>query len=118
MLPAAATAIALRVNLPLSLVLVWIANPLTMAPMFYFNYRVGTWLLDRPERVFSFEPSGDWLTRELDALWQPLLLGSCFVATCAALLGYFGMHALWRWQVARAWRRRAGQRRHRRLTRP
>jgi uncharacterized protein len=115
MLPAAATAIALRVNLPLSLALVWLANPLTMPPMFYFNYRVGSWLLNQPEREFSFELSGDWLTRELGALWQPLFLGSGVVATCAALLGYFGMRALWRWQVARAWRRRARQRR---LTRP
>lgn len=118
MLPAAATAIVARVNLPLSLALVWIANPLTMPPMFYFNYRVGTWLLDRPERAFSFELSGDWLTRELDALWQPLFIGSGVVAAGAAVLGYFGMHALWRWQVTHAWRRRARQRRHPRLTRP
>jgi uncharacterized protein (DUF2062 family) len=115
MLPAAATAIIARVNLPLSLALVWIANPLTMPPMFYFNYRVGVWLLNRPERVFSFELSAEWLMSELDALWQPLLLGSFVVATGSALLGYFGMHALWRWQVARAWRHRAGQRR---FTRP
>ncbi len=118
MLPAAATAIALRVNLPLSVALVWIANPFTMAPMFYFNYRVGTWLLDRPERAFSFELSWDWLTRELSALWQPLLLGSCVAATYAAVLGYFGMRALWRLQVVRAWKHRDEQRKRSRLTRP
>jgi len=95
-LPAAATAIALRVNLPLSMALVWIANPLTMPPMFYFNYRVGAWLLGRPERSFSFEWSWEWLARELSALWQPLLLGSFVVALCAALLGYLGAHAFWR----------------------
>jgi uncharacterized protein (DUF2062 family) len=114
MLPATATAMVLRANLPLAVALVWIANPLTMPPMFYFNYRVGTWLLDRPERLFSFELSWDWLTREFNALWQPLLLGSCVVASGVALLGYFATHALWRWQVTRAWRRRAQQR----LTRP
>jgi hypothetical protein len=117
-LPAAATAIALRVNLSLSLALSWVANPLTMPPMFYFNYRVGTWLLDRPERSFSMELSWDWLTRELGMLWQPLLLGSVVVATCAATLGYCSVHALWRRHVARAWTRRAEQRRRPRITRP
>ncbi len=115
-LPAVATAIALRVNLPLALALSWIANPFTMPPMFYFNYRVGTWLLDRPERSFGMELSWDWLTRELGLLWQPLLLGSLVVATCVAALGYCGAHALWRLHVTRAWARRAGQRP--RLTRP
>ncbi len=118
MLPAAATAIALRINLPLSLVLTWIANPLTMPPMFYFNYRVGTWLLDRSERSFSFELSWDWLTHELGMLWQPLLLGSLVVATCAAVLGYGGAHMLWRLHVARAWTRRAELRRRPCLRRP
>jgi len=111
MLPAAATAIALRFNLPLSLALSWIANPFTMPPMFYFNYRIGTWLLDRPERSFSIELSWDWLTRELGLLWQPLFLGSVVVATCAAALGYFSVHTLWRLHVTRAWTRRAEQRR-------
>ena len=115
MLPAAATAIALRVNLPLSLALSWVANPLTMPPMFYFNYRIGTWLLDRPERPFSIELSWDWLTPGLGLLWQPLLLGSVVVATHVAALGYCSVHRLWRLHVARAWTHRAEQRR---LTRP
>jgi uncharacterized protein (DUF2062 family) len=118
MLPAAASAIALRVNLPLTLALTWIVNPLTMAPIFYFNYRIGTWLLDRAERSFSIELSWDWLTRELDLLWQPLLLGSTVVATCAAVLGYFCVHTLWRLRVVRAWTHRAGQRERQRLMHP
>ena len=118
MLPAAVTAMVVRVNLPLSLALSWVANPLTMAPLFYFNYRVGTWLLDRPERAFSFELSRDWLARELGTLWQPLLLGSVAVATCAAALGYGSARMLWRLRAARAWRRRAGQRVRSCLKRP
>jgi uncharacterized protein (DUF2062 family) len=110
MLPAAATAITLRVHLPLSLALSWIANPLTMPPMFYFNYRVGTWLLDRPERSFFMELSWDWLTRELALLWQPLYLGSVVVATGVAALGYCSVRVLWRRHVARAWTHRAERR--------
>ena len=118
MLPAVATAIALRVNLPLSLALSWVANPFTMPPMFYINYRIGTWLLGRPERPFSIELSWDWLTRELSLLWQPLFLGSVVVATCAAAFGFCSVHTLWRLQVAHAWSRRARQRERLRLTHP
>ena len=118
MLPAAVTAMVVRVNLPLSLALSWVANPLTMAPMFYFNYRVGTWVLGGPERSFTIELSWDWLTRELSMLWQPLLLGSFVVAVCVAALGYCGAHTLWRLHAARSWTRRAAKRDRLRLTRP
>ena len=89
-----------------------------MPPMFYFNYRVGTWLLHRPERSFSIELSWDWLTREMSLVWQPLLFGSVVVATCAGVLGYFSARTLWRLQASRAWRRRAQKRNRPRLTRP
>ncbi len=41
----------LRANLPLSVGLVWITNPLTMPLIFYGNYRLGAWLLDGPVRA-------------------------------------------------------------------
>jgi uncharacterized protein (DUF2062 family) len=106
MLPAALTAMLARVNLPLSVALVWVANPLAMPPMFYFNYRVGVWLLDLPERPFRMELSWAWLGRELGAVWEPLAIGSLAVASGAALLGYFGMRVFWQVQVTRAWTRR------------
>ena len=45
MLLAAIISIFMRANLPLSVALVWITNPITMAPMFYFSYQLGAWLL-------------------------------------------------------------------------
>ena len=38
---AAAAAFYFRANLPISVALVWVTNPLTMPPMFYFAYIVG-----------------------------------------------------------------------------
>lgn len=110
MIPAAALAIFLRVNFPISVALVWITNPITMPPIFYFCYKVGTWILSRPEKHFVFELSWRWLGTELERIWQPFLLGCFIVASISALLGYLSMRALWRWHVLRDWERRKRER--------
>ncbi|HEX7044666.1 MAG TPA: DUF2062 domain-containing protein [Burkholderiales bacterium] len=111
MVPAALLAIYFCANLPVSAALVWITNPLTMPPVFYFCYRIGAWLTGAPPQPLDFELSLDWLSTELVRVWQPFLTGCLVVASAAALLGYSGMRGLWRWQVLRQWARRAEQRR-------
>lgn len=110
MLPAAALAIFYRVNLPISVALVWTTNPITMPPIFYFCYKVGTWILSRPEKHFVFELSWRWLGTELGRIWQPFLLGCFIVASVSAFLGYLSMRALWRWHVVRDWEQRKRKR--------
>ena len=60
MIFAAGVAIWLRVNLPISVGLVWITNPITIPPMFYFAYKVGAWILNEPVMEWQFELSWDW----------------------------------------------------------
>ena len=106
MVAAAAVAIPARVNLPLSVGLVWVSNPLTMPPLFYFTYRVGLWLLREPlpegEFVFNVETFGS----ELGHIWEPLYLGSLFCGLVLGVLGYFIIHGLWRWHLFGYIRRR------------
>jgi uncharacterized protein (DUF2062 family) len=110
MVLAAAAAIVVRVNLPLSVVLVWITNPLTMAPMFYGTYKLGAWLLNRTPHHFEFQLTFEWLGHELGSIWQPFLLG-CFVAGLAsAILGYTVIRLLWRWHIVRAYQERRRKR--------
>jgi uncharacterized protein len=111
MIPATATAIYLRANLPLVIALVWTTNPLTAAPAYYFCYWIGTLLLQTPPQAFAFDPSWSWLTHELARVWQPFLFGCFTVSTVLALTGYYGMNALWRWHVVRDWERRRHRRR-------
>ncbi len=106
MVAAAATAILFRVNLPISVVLVWITNPLTMPPIFYFNYLVGTWLLPGCQPIGKVEMSMEWFTHSLAEIWQPLYLGSVVVGLVLAALSYVAIRGFWRWHVVRQYRNR------------
>ena len=61
MLLAALIAIVTRVNLPLSVALVWITNPITIPPMFYASYRLGAWILGIDAADLDVEITFDWL---------------------------------------------------------
>jgi len=110
MIPAAALAILFRVNLVISVALVWITNPFTMPPIFYFTYHLGAWVLNTPAPPVAFDISWEWLMTELGRVWQPFVLGSLLTAGTSAVVGYFGMHALWRWHVIRDWEKRKRKR--------
>ncbi len=111
MLAAAITAILVRINLPIAVALVWLTNPITMPPIFYFNYLVGTWILGTPPDVGESQMSLEWIGAQLHALWLPLYFGSAVVGIIAGLLGYVSMRAYWRWHVVQQYRKR--QRRYR-----
>jgi len=106
MLVAAAGAIALRVNLPIAVSLVWITNPITMPPMYYFSYRLGAWLLGRDPHIDAFEMKFwlDW-HNWVDIL-IPLTVGSLVCGIACAALGYFAVQAIWRWKLMRQIRKR------------
>jgi uncharacterized protein (DUF2062 family) len=96
MLLAAAAAIIVRCNLPIAVALVWITNPFTMAPVFFFCYKVGTWFLGTPIRSVQFSASWEWLSSELGAIWEPLILGCFAVGLVSAILGFVTIRVLWR----------------------
>ncbi len=100
MVLAAAVAILVRVNLPISAALVWITNPVTMGPMFYSAYRVGAWTLQIPPSEFTFELSIKWLLEGIGATWQPFLLGCLIMGTISAVLGFAVIRIFWRVRVS------------------
>jgi uncharacterized protein (DUF2062 family) len=113
MLVAAILALASRCNLPLSVALVWITNPITIPPMFYFAYRLGAWLLDIQLQVDAVELSWSWLTSNLASIGYPLLFGSLVCGWVSGVTGMVLVRVLWRLHVIRRWR----ERRERRQTR-
>ena len=65
MVYAAVFAILLSANLPISVALVWITNPNTIPPMFYFAYLFGTKILGHTPLDIKFEMTWEWLMTNL-----------------------------------------------------
>ncbi|WP_423186586.1 DUF2062 domain-containing protein [Alishewanella sp. d11] len=91
----AVMAIPLRVNLPLSVALVWISNPLTMPVMLYLCYLIGTVVLNAPPEPFAFEASVAWLVYSMQTVGKPLILGCLLMGITASIVGYFVIDWLW-----------------------
>jgi uncharacterized protein (DUF2062 family) len=107
----AAGAILWRVNLPISVGLVWLTNPVTMPPVFYFCYKLGTWILRTPLHTgITFELSIRWIMVELATIWQPFLLGCFVMGTLSAVVGNVVIRLLWRLHIARYLKRKRQKR--------
>jgi uncharacterized protein (DUF2062 family) len=110
MLFAAIAAIIIRANLPVSLALCWVSNPVTIPPMLYLIYKVGEWVLGAPVHAQKFAFTLQWLSAEISHIWKPLFLGAFICGTTAAILGNITVRVVWRWWVIRHWRLRQQKR--------
>lgn len=104
MVMAAAGAIAFRVNLPIAVALVFLTNPLTIPPMYYLAYLVGTWILGQPATAFEMSFWLEW--RNWLTLIAPIAVGCLVCATVCSATGYLAVQGIWRWNLMRQIRRR------------
>ncbi|BBB30090.1 DUF2062 domain-containing protein [Neptunomonas japonica] len=103
MIIAAVLSLFARSNMPISIGLVWITNPLTIPPIFYFSYVVGTYLLGTPILDMELEFSYKALSHDLSAIWWPLITGSLFCGAIFSVIAYFSVSFLWIWRVRKTW---------------
>lgn len=115
---AAAVAILIGCNLPISVSLVWLTNPVTMPPFFYAAYKTGAWLLGQAPRDVAFELSREWLFNELGAIWEPFLFGCLVLGSTSAAVGHIAVRVIWRIHVISSWRERRRRREARDKLRP
>lgn len=108
---AALLAIVTRCNLPLSAALVWITNPITIPPMFYFAYRLGAWLLGIDVEVAAINLSWEWISSQFSIIARPLLVGSLVCGWVAGITAYVAVRVLWRLHVLQRWQERRDRRR-------
>lgn len=113
---AALFSILFKANLPIAVALVWVSNPLTSAPMFFFAYKIGAWVLGQPVKAVQFEATFSWFFYEMRSILVPALLGSVICGLGLAILSNIFIRLIWRYSIIRAWkarlrRRKAKQRR-------
>jgi len=98
MLLAAPAAVIFSANLPLSVALVWITNPFTMAPIYYACYKLGAWILGvgiEQDFIMSLE----YVWEVFGLIWQPFLLGCLVVSAVSAFIGYWAIQFIYRFKA-------------------
>lgn len=106
MLVSAILAILFRANLPISVALSWVSNPVTTPAMLYFSYLLGTIILKTPPQTFHFEMSWDWFVREFHSIGLPLIVGTLISAVVIAILSNIAIRLTWRLFLLNAWQKR------------
>ncbi|HET9813938.1 MAG TPA: DUF2062 domain-containing protein [Sphingomicrobium sp.] len=109
---AAVLAIPTRANVAVTAALTLVINPLTIPPLYYAAYRIGSFELHHDATLLN-PAAAERFSSELSRLlfWVhqasgPIALGVLTIAVAAAVLGYFGSDLLWRWWVGSKWRER------------
>lgn len=123
-IPAALGAIYFRCNLPITIVMVWLSNPLTMAPIVLSGYWLGSTVFGQPmlhlaEIKAMLHSAWDYIASDSSAGFpkgygtalKTLMLGLLMEAIIIGVIGGIVARLLWRWHVVRAWRKRQKQRR-------
>ncbi len=89
-------AIIFNANLPLSFTLIFISNPITMPPLFYFEYQIGK-LIIKPENPieFDFDSMYDNFGNIALSLWGGALVVGIFSSViCAILVNFFWIYSV------------------------
>ncbi|MBH44323.1 MAG: hypothetical protein CMD88_02560 [Gammaproteobacteria bacterium] len=96
MIPAALCSIWFRANFALSLLGVWVSNPITMPPMMYFAYVFGNIILGTSPEYKEFTLSTEWISDSFSNIWEPLIVGCLIIGIFTSVLGYIVMHIIWK----------------------
>ena len=114
---AVAASVIISANIPVAVVLVWVSNPITVAPLFFAAYKFGAWLLAETPEQIKFEMSIDWVVTQLVEIWQPFLLGCFVLGLASAAIGHAAVRIIWRIHVVQSWQLRGRRLMERRIER-
>jgi hypothetical protein len=118
MLGAALMCIVFKVNLPLALVSTLYTNPLTIVPLYFAAYHIGSVVLGSGGEFvepppFEWSHIGAWVSASVEwmsGLGRPLALGLVLLASSLSALGYFLVWSAWRVYLLHAWHSRRNRR--------
>ena len=97
MVISAVLALLFGANLPLSIMLVWITNPITMPFFMAFEYWLGSLILNK--EVLELEFTIEWFDRYFDMVFISLYTGSLILSLSLGFLSYHLSIFFWRKKV-------------------
>ncbi|MBB5718831.1 hypothetical protein FHR23_001754 [Stakelama sediminis] len=109
---AAVLAFPLRANIPAAALTTFVTNPITMAPLYWLAYKVGTWILQLDARVpgapiaANVNDSPGWIHWLFAQAGPATIIGLVTIAVVSSVLGYVVSSVLWRLWIARKWKKR------------
>lgn len=92
MILATSLAIILNANLPISFALIFVSNPITMPPIFYFEYKLGNLIL-KPENPIQF--NFDSMYENFDQIAISLWSGAVVLGVFASVVSAIFVNFLW-----------------------
>jgi len=84
----------IKFNVPISISMVWLSNPITMPFMYYMEYKTGIFLLGR-EGLENIELTLDWFSQNWDNIIVPLYVGTLPYSILISGLIYYIINLLW-----------------------
>lgn len=96
-----------RSNLPVALGLIWISNPLTIGPMFYLSYQLGSLILGTTIQTTDIAINWEWITSQANHILLPLFTGSLICGFVLGATGFLLVRVLWRISILQQWAARA-----------
>ena len=101
---AAILAITFSANILLSMFLVWVNNPITMVPIYFFEYKLGSSIIGiemDPNLKFSLNYFLENLTSATIAIW----LGGIIISTLIGIIGYASIISIYKYRALRRLKR-------------
>lgn len=89
-------AIWLRANLPLSVLMVFITNPLTMVPIELTAYWLGSLIVPGEFKPLPHPFEWSWIWDNLSSIGLPLVIGHFMMSIIGGIVGYYGILGFWR----------------------
>ena len=99
MVAAAISAYRFSANIPVSVALVWITNPITIPIIFYLQYLLGSYILGSSIDHQVAGMSWRWLKHSFHQIAPPFLLGAAICAIVLPIIGYIMVNQIWIWRV-------------------
>ena len=108
-IPASAVlALPLRANIPAAAATTFLTNPFTTPPLWVAAYYLGSWMLGQKAAQHGPGLPADtgWTDWLLHQAGPATLTGLVTITATLTVVSYFGTQLIWRWWVARKWRKR------------